>query len=463
MDRFPSLIGKHRHFSDSDRLPGPHTPYSGCRKLSNMEALEDTLASLNQRISVMSLSSRPALDSWESEYSSGYDEMSLQSGSSVDSCFSSEDSLDYTVIPNPRDEKTPTQGQAQLPDFSGRPDFLQRSFSTPNSFPSVPPRRDVRRSLRESVTSQSSNYSVIVSAQLKDPSKKETGWRTWLRGQSRLSLRDNSTRNKTKLTVFDEGGGSHAVLVDEKTTAGDLVKSMVARTQSKDSIHWSIIEDLDLGRAERLVEDHEQILSIRTNWTSARMNKIVFKNEPRKNDPFMHPERLFSEHMKDQKSDRKRLTADAERAREILMMDLVAESDRTPDLQGKLHLKLAGESKWRKAYCYLRGSGLHYSTKGKTQDPKHLRCFCRLEDVDIFLVRRSEKKDKLPTRHCLMLKNKRIPLGEGIKEVGCICAKDEESFLTWLSGLRIGKFGPLLRHSFKRRLGSADITFLAES
>lgn len=114
-----------------------------------------------------------------------------------------------------------------------------------------------------------------------------------MRGQSRLSLRDNSTRNKvslqvldsrdqnericsygkllktvregtkvmnglhvfphllpqTKLTVFDEGGGSHVVLVDERTTAGDLVKSMVTRTQNKDSIHWSIIEDLDLGRA----------------------------------------------------------------------------------------------------------------------------------------------------------------------------------------------------------------------
>lgn len=70
MDRFPSVIGKHRHFSDSDRLPGPHALGSGCRKLSNMEALEDTLASLNQRISVMSLSSRPALDSWESGKSS---------------------------------------------------------------------------------------------------------------------------------------------------------------------------------------------------------------------------------------------------------------------------------------------------------------------------------------------------------------------------------------------------------
>lgn len=111
-------------------------------------------------------------------------------------------------------------------------------------------------------------------------------------------------------------------------------------------------------------------------------------------------------------------------------------TDRLPDIQGYLHMK-DGKKSWKRYFFVLRKSGLYYSTKNLSKDPRHLTLFCSLSDVDIYYAQQPKKTLGAPTNFCLVMKPPKAVTD--IKDLKCICVDDEASRTSWCTALRIIK------------------------
>ncbi|MEQ2208860.1 hypothetical protein XENOCAPTIV_017726, partial [Xenoophorus captivus] len=63
---------------------------------------------------------------------------------------------------------------------------------------------------------------------------------------------------------------------------------------------------------------------------------------------------------------------------------------------GYLYVKEPGRKSWKKLYMFLRRSGLYYSTKGTSKEPRHLQLLSDLEDNNIFTVITGRKLHNAP-------------------------------------------------------------------
>ncbi|XP_052326042.1 growth factor receptor-bound protein 10-like isoform X2 [Oncorhynchus keta] len=122
-------------------------------------------------------------------------------------------------------------------------------------------------------------------------------------------------------------------------------------------------------------------------------------------------------------------------------------SSSCPEVHGFLYLKASGRKSWKRLSMFLRRSGLYYSTKGSSKEPRHLQLLSDLEDSSVFTVTTGRKLHNAPTDYTFCIKPSKVR--SECKELRMLCAEDEQSRTCWMTAFRLLKYGILLDPNYK--------------
>ncbi|KAJ1175812.1 hypothetical protein NDU88_001097 [Pleurodeles waltl] len=120
-----------------------------------------------------------------------------------------------------------------------------------------------------------------------------------------------------------------------------------------------------------------------------------------------------------------------------------------PEIHGYLHVKDNGKKSWKKMFFLLRRSGLYYSTKGTSKEPRYLQFFSEFNNADVYLLLSVKQTHGAPTKYGFCLKHNKAG---GTGDVKLLCADDEESRTCWVTAIRVFKYGMQLHQNYLRPL-----------
>lgn len=114
----------------------------------------------------------------------------------------------------------------------------------------------------------------------------------------------------------------------------------------------------------------------------------------------------------------------------VYFQNLFSTNAHMPDIQGYLQLKdlKRSSSTGHRHFFVLRHSGLYYSTRGASKEPRHLVLLSDLADVNIYSA--GGKKSAI----CLLS-------GRGSGKL--LVAGDEHTKICWMVGMRLVKVSPI--------------------
>uniref|UniRef100_A0A8B9KBV2 Growth factor receptor-bound protein 10b n=1 Tax=Astyanax mexicanus TaxID=7994 RepID=A0A8B9KBV2_ASTMX len=213
-------------------------------------------------------------------------------------------------------------------------------------------------------------------------------------------------------------------------TARDLCQLLVYKSHCVDDNSWALVEHHPVMGLERCLEDHELVVQVQASMTSE--SRFLFRKNYAKYEFFRNPLSFFPEQMVAwcQESNR-----------------TIPPSHSYPEVQGYLYVKETGRKSWKKLYMFLRRSGLYFSTKGTSKEPRHLQLLADHEDSNIFTVISGRKLHNAPTEYEFCIKPNKVRTEQ--KELRMLCAEDEQSRTCWMTAFRLFKYGILLYQNYK--------------
>ncbi|XP_060059552.1 growth factor receptor-bound protein 7 isoform X6 [Erinaceus europaeus] len=212
-------------------------------------------------------------------------------------------------------------------------------------------------------------------------------------GTRGLLPRDASRPHVIK--VYSEDGACRSVEVAAGATARYVCEMLVQRAHALSDENWGLVECHPQLALERGLEDHESVVEVQAAWPIGGDSRFVFRKNFAKYELFKtSPHSLFPEKMVSSCLDAK-----ADTSHEDLIQNFL-NAGSFPEIQGFLQLRGSGRKLWKRFFCFLRRSGLYYSTKG-TSKPNKLR--------------------------------------NGHKGLHIFCSEDEQSRTCWLAAFRLFK------------------------
>ncbi|KAF7708025.1 growth factor receptor-bound protein 10 isoform X2 [Silurus meridionalis] len=239
--------------------------------------------------------------------------------------------------------------------------------------------------------------------------------------------------------IFSEDGMCKVVEIPSGMTARDLCQLLVYKSHCVDDNSWALVEHHPVLGLERCLEDHELVVQVQASMTSE--SKIVFRKNYAKYEFFKNPLNFFPEQMVAWCQESNGTIPPSQLLQNFL------NSSSCPEIQGYLHVKETCRKSWKKLYVFLRRSGLYYSTKGTSKEPRHLQLLADLEDSNIFTVIAGKKLHNAPTEYEFCIKPNKVRSEQ--KELRMLCAEDEQSRTCWMTAFRLFKYGILLYQNYK--------------
>uniref|UniRef100_A0A8C5RRN9 PH domain-containing protein n=2 Tax=Laticauda laticaudata TaxID=8630 RepID=A0A8C5RRN9_LATLA len=132
------------------------------------------------------------------------------------------------------------------------------------------------------------------------------------------------------------------------------------------------------------------IVEVHSKWGIEEGNKFYFRKNYAKYEFFKNPEVFFPDHLVSLSNESNGTMNHAQ----ILQMFL--SSTAYPEIHGYLHFKEQGKKTWKKMYFLLRRSGLYFSTKGTSKEPRHLQLFSEFSSSDVYVSLRGKKISGVP-------------------------------------------------------------------
>uniref|UniRef100_A0A3P8VTJ1 Growth factor receptor-bound protein 10a n=1 Tax=Cynoglossus semilaevis TaxID=244447 RepID=A0A3P8VTJ1_CYNSE len=213
--------------------------------------------------------------------------------------------------------------------------------------------------------------------------------------------------------VWSEDGAGKVLEVPADMTARDMCQLLVYKSHCVDDSAWTLVEHHPILGLERCLEDHEVVVQVQASMSTD--SKFLFRKNYAKYEFFRNPLNFLN-------------------------------SSSCPEIQGFLHIKDPGRKSWKKLYMFLRRSGLYYSTKGTSKEPRHLQLLSDLEESNMFTIITGRKLYNAPTDFQFCIKPSK---GRGdFKELKMLCAEDEQSRTCWMTAFRLLKFGIVLYQSY---------------
>ncbi|XP_045154585.1 growth factor receptor-bound protein 14 isoform X5 [Echinops telfairi] len=256
---------------------------------------------------------------------------------------------------------------------------------------------------------------------------------------------------KRVIKVYSEDETSRALEVPTDITARDVCQLLILKNHYIDDHSWTLFEHLPHLGLERTIEDHELVIEVLSNWGMEEENKLYFRKNYAKYEFFKNPMYFFPEHMVSFATE----TNGEISPTQILQMFL--SSSTYPEIHGFLHAKEQGKKSWKKIYFLLRRSGLYFSTKGTSKEPRHLQFFSEFGNSDIYVSLTGKKKHGAPTNCGFCFKPNRAG---GPRDLRMLCADEEQSRTCWVTALRLLKYGMQLyqnyMHPYQGRSGCSS-------
>ncbi|CAM5178346.1 unnamed protein product [Eretmochelys imbricata] len=243
--------------------------------------------------------------------------------------------------------------------------------------------------------------------------------------------------------VFSEDGTCRSLEVMAGATAHHVCEMLVQKTHALHDDSWSLVELHQHLALERCLEDHESVVEVQATWPIGGDSRFVFRKNFAKYELFKSsPQSLFPEVMVSSCLDANKGMTHSELIQNFL------NSGSCPEIQGFLHLKEVGRKVWKRFYFSLRRSGLYYSTKGTSKDPRHLQYFADLNESNVYFIAQGGKLYSTPTEFSFCIKPYKVR--SGMKGLKLFCSEDEQSRTCWMAAFRLFKYGVQLYRNYQQ-------------
>ncbi|XP_018597134.2 growth factor receptor-bound protein 14 isoform X3 [Scleropages formosus] len=276
---------------------------------------------------------------------------------------------------------------------------------------------------------------------------------------------------KRVIKVFHEDNTSRAVEVPSDITARDVCQLFVLKNHCIDDRSWTLFEQLShlgigigmkgwapslcrqLFRAfvcgvtpvreralrERTIEDHESVIEVQSSWSMDTDSRLYFRKNYAKYEFFKKTLDFFPEHMVSISSETNGIMNHSQ----LIQTFLNASS--CPEIHGFLHAKEQGKKSWKKFYFVLRRSGLYFSNKGTSKEPRHLQFVAEFSDSDVYSLLSARKMHGAPTEYGFCIKPNKSGSPRDLK---LLCADEEHIRTCWVTAIRLFKHGMQLYQNF---------------
>ncbi|XP_058446160.1 abnormal cell migration protein 10 isoform X2 [Malaya genurostris] len=254
-----------------------------------------------------------------------------------------------------------------------------------------------------------------------------------------LQKLEQATVRRLFVKAFTADGASKSLLVDETMTCGHVTRLLADKNHVQMEPSWAIVEHLPEYQMERLFEDHELLVDNLMLWSRDSKNKVLFLQRLDKISLFKSPELFLPGTQMAPGSDHD------EHTRVMLLDEFFSSSNQIP-LEGPLYLKSDSKKGWKKYHFVLRASGLHYYPKEqKVRSVKDLLCLALFAGHEVYRGLGWKKKHKAPTDFTFALRCPKVPpSAKGIRSVKMLCAEDAATLETWVTAIRVTKYGKKL-------------------
>ncbi|NXW51256.1 GRB14 protein, partial [Nyctiprogne leucopyga] len=242
------------------------------------------------------------------------------------------------------------------------------------------------------------------------------------------------------IKVYSEDDTSRTLEVPSDITARDVCQLLILKNHYVDDHSWTLFEQLThtglesgytvlfhLDNRTQFLKQHQSRLSV-FSYNTIKYHK--FSNDIKS---------FFPDHMISFPSE----TNAAVSHSGILQMFL--SSSTYPEIHGYLHAKEQGKKSWKKLYFILRRSGLYFSTKGTSKEPRHLQFFCEFSNSDMYMSSTGKKISGAPTNYGFCFKPNK---SGGTRDLKQLCADDEQSRTCWMTAVRLLKYGMQLYQNY---------------
>ncbi|KAM8946758.1 growth factor receptor-bound protein 7 [Pelodytes ibericus] len=242
--------------------------------------------------------------------------------------------------------------------------------------------------------------------------------------------------------VYSEDGTCRSLEVTAGATARHICDMLVERAHCLSDESWSVVELHPHLGLERCLEDHESVVEVQAMWPAGGDSKFIFRKNFAKYELFRgSPYALFPEDM---------IGGNLEAHKGLSHSELIQNflnSGSWPEIQGYLQLKESGRKVWKRFYFFLRRSGLYYSTKGTSKDPRHLQYFADVNEYNAYCLTQGKKLYSAPTDFGFCLKL--CKMRSGTKGLKILCSEDERARTCWLTAIRLFKYGAQLYKNYQ--------------
>ncbi|XP_043930768.1 growth factor receptor-bound protein 14 isoform X2 [Protopterus annectens] len=253
---------------------------------------------------------------------------------------------------------------------------------------------------------------------------------------------------KRVIKVHSEDDTCRALEVSSDVTARDVCQLLVLKNQCTTDNSWTLFEQYPSIGLERVIEDHEPMIDVQSSWGMETNCRLCFRKNYAKYEFFRNPLHFFPEHMVSVSN-----VMNGNESESQLIQTFLSSSS-YPEVHGYLHVKEQGKKSWKKLYYVLRRSGLYFSTKGTSKEPRHLQYFCDFSNNDPYMLVSGKKIYGAPTNYGFCLKPNKAG---GTKDLKLLCADDEQSRTCWVTAIRLFKHGIQLYQNYSRPYSNKSV------
>lgn len=241
------------------------------------------------------------------------------------------------------------------------------------------------------------------------------------------------------IKVYSEDNTSRAVEVPSDITARDICQLFVLKNHCIDDHSWTLFEHLSHLGIERIIEDHESVMEVLSGWGMDTDCRLYFRKNYAKYEFFRKPLDFFPDHMVSISSETNGMVDHSQ------LIQTFLNSSTCPEIHGHLHAKEQSRKSWKKFYFVLRRSGLYFSNKGTSKEPRHLQFIADFSDSDVYTVLSAKKLHGAPTDYGFCVKSTKCSSARDLK---LLCADDEQTRTCWITAMRLLKYGMQLYQNF---------------
>ncbi|XP_062389979.1 growth factor receptor-bound protein 14 isoform X2 [Sardina pilchardus] len=241
------------------------------------------------------------------------------------------------------------------------------------------------------------------------------------------------------IKVYNEDNTSRAVEVPSDITARDICQLFVLKNHCIDDHSWTLFEQLAHLGIERTIEDHESVMEVQSAWGMDSDSRLCFRKNYAKYEFFKKPLDFFPEHMVSISSETNGIMNHSQ------LIQTFLNSSTCPEIHGYLHAKEQGRKSWKKFYFVLRRSGLYFSNKGTSKEPRHLQFMAEFSDSDVYTLLSDRKLHGAPSDYGFCVKPNK---SNSPRDLKLLCADDEQTRTCWVTAIRLFKYGMQLYQNF---------------